>query len=127
MTPRDYNIEAYNAVMQEDGSYANKYGHRFWFNEDGEYHNESGPAIILKDESLTKFWYLNGSKHSFIDWCLETGQSGEDHLTPELRDTVKCKLEELKEVHALTKKLLDIAVLNLENYKSENNIKGFQT
>jgi hypothetical protein len=123
MAPRDYNIEAYHAVMQEDGSYVNKYGHMFWFNEDGEYHNESGPAIILKNESSTKFWYLNGSKYSFIGWCLETGQSGEDYLTPEIDNTVKCKLEELKEVHALTKRLLDIAALNLDNYKNESNIE----
>jgi hypothetical protein len=121
---RDYNIENYGAIWQTNGSFINDYGHVFWYNNEGELHNETGPAVILHDGMES--WYINGLRYSFVNWCLETGQSGESHLTPEMNNSVKSKLKELEEVRDLTKRLHDIAVLNLDNYKSENNIEGFQ-
>jgi hypothetical protein len=39
----------------------NKYGSRFWRNQDGQYHREDGPAIEGADGS--KEWYLNDQFH----------------------------------------------------------------
>ena len=36
-------------------------GNKFWYNEDGKYHREDGPAVIWNDGSKT--WYKNGLCH----------------------------------------------------------------
>lgn len=37
-----------------------EYGTIRWYNEEGQYHREDGPAIEWADGS--KFWYLNGQR-----------------------------------------------------------------
>jgi len=39
----------------------NEYGTICWFNEDGEFHREDGPAVEWADGS--KFWFINGQLH----------------------------------------------------------------
>lgn len=38
-----------------------KYGHRFWYNQDDQLHREDGPAIEYANG--TKEWWLNGQLH----------------------------------------------------------------
>lgn len=37
-----------------------KYGSELWFNDDGDYHREDGPAIKTP---FNNQWYLNGDRH----------------------------------------------------------------
>ena len=37
------------------------YGTQCWYNEQGELHNEHGPAVEYADG--TKYWYLNDKRH----------------------------------------------------------------
>jgi hypothetical protein len=36
-------------------------GNKWWYNSDGQFHQENGPAIITADGR--KYWYQNGKPH----------------------------------------------------------------
>ena len=68
---RDEFIERYGAVEQSDGSYVDKFAATSWFNEEGFYHREDGPAITYRLGYIQ--WYLHGDQyHSFNQWLEES-------------------------------------------------------
>ena len=71
---RDFDIDC-GAVEQADGSYLNKYGEITWYNEEGEWHREDGPAVIsiLNGEE----WRLNGEEYSFDAWLIKLNKTDE--------------------------------------------------
>ena len=76
---RDEFIERYGAVEQSDGSYVDKFAATSWFNEDGAYHREDGPAIIHVDTGVN--WCLNGLTYpSFDEWCIALNKTDEDKM-----------------------------------------------
>lgn len=78
-----------------------------WFNADGEYHRDDGPAIIWKDgsefwyqydrchningpaarwtESNSVSWHIDGMKISFEEWCKRTSRTSEEALFLKLK------------------------------------------
>lgn len=40
----------------------NKYGSKAWYDDQDQYHNDNGPAII--HSSGYKAWYVNGIRHN---------------------------------------------------------------
>jgi hypothetical protein len=66
---RDFNIEEFDSIEQPDGSYLDNDGDISWFNDDGEWHKEEGPALIYSNGDVE--WYLNGKIYSFADWLIE--------------------------------------------------------
>jgi hypothetical protein len=83
MSSRDYHIRECNAVEQSDGSYMNDLGSIIWFNTDGEYHNEDGPAFICSYGSM--YWYVNNGVYIFDQWCIKLNKSDEDKMMLRLR------------------------------------------
>jgi hypothetical protein len=80
---RDVDIEEFGAIEQSDGSYVHNDGDIVWYNEEGFYHREDGPAIIYLDGDI--YWYLNGEWYSFDDWCIELNKSDEVKMMLRLR------------------------------------------
>jgi hypothetical protein len=81
---RDYAIKNYEAVLQADGSYIDRYGDITWFNEAGKYHREDGPSIIYPDGSL--YWYINGHNYySFMSWFNDLHATDEAKLLLKLQ------------------------------------------
>jgi hypothetical protein len=48
--------------MSESICKVNKYGSRFWYNEEGKFHRIDGPAVEWSNG--IKFWFINGVKYS---------------------------------------------------------------
>jgi hypothetical protein len=69
---------ATDARLQPDGSYLDNEGDIIWYNKQGEWHNDDGPAIIKSDGQL--WWYLNDKEYSFINWIKRTPVSDEQKL-----------------------------------------------
>ena len=73
---REKLIERYGAIEQSDGSYADVFQDRRWFNDAGGLHREEGPACIYNDGSVN--WCLNGLTYpSFDEWCIELNKTDE--------------------------------------------------
>jgi hypothetical protein len=80
---RDYDIEYNGSVKQPDGSYMDGDGLVGWYNEEGQYHREDGPAFIFSDG--VSFWYLNGTPHSFKEYLRLTPISDENKMILKLQ------------------------------------------
>ena len=52
------------------------YGHRFYYNNAGEWHRENGPAII--SERGDKYWYQNNRLHRTDGPAVEYSYGGKD-------------------------------------------------
>jgi hypothetical protein len=72
---RDYDIDDYGAIEQSDGSYLDRTGVISWFNDDGEWHREEGPALIFTNGDVE--WYLNDTSYIFHKWCIELNKTDE--------------------------------------------------
>jgi flagellar basal body rod protein FlgG len=66
---RNNHINTFGAVQQPNGNYIDKHGDFTVFNEEGQLHNEEGPARIGTNGDLR--WYLNDEHYSFEEWCKE--------------------------------------------------------
>jgi hypothetical protein len=78
MISRDKDITLFAAKLQPDGSYINRYGHISWYNEEGQLHNEDGPAVIIYRGK--SYWYLHGISYSFDEWCIKVNKTDEQKL-----------------------------------------------
>jgi len=78
---KDHDYRA-GIVEQPDGSYKDDGDNIYWYNEDGEYHREDGPAVILPNDI---YWYINGYSYTFDWWCIESNKSDEDKMMLRLR------------------------------------------
>lgn len=72
-----------------------------WYNEDGQYHKEDGPAIVYSNGD--KFWYINGDLHredgpavKFINGYNRWWINGVEYTEHEYK--VKMRLKKLKEL-----------------------------
>tara|TARA_R110000851_G_scaffold13107_1_gene45057 strand:- start:275 stop:550 length:276 start_codon:yes stop_codon:yes gene_type:complete len=79
---RDRDLRLFGAVEQADGSYKTKSGRIKWFNKEGEYHREDGPAIIRQDGNPfgRVSWCLNDVTYEFDEWCIKLNISDEDAM-----------------------------------------------
>jgi hypothetical protein len=75
---KDYDVIVENAGRQPDGSYITSNGARVWYNEEGFYHREDGPACFYTDGSID--WAYNGSRYTFNEWCVAANISDEDKM-----------------------------------------------
>tara|TARA_R110002124_G_scaffold19674_1_gene78505 strand:+ start:1240 stop:1494 length:255 start_codon:yes stop_codon:yes gene_type:complete len=82
MSSRDYHIRKYAAVEQSDGSYLNKYGYVYWYNEAGDIHREDGPACIHYNDVE---WWLNDLVYGFDGWCIVLNKTDEQKMLLRLR------------------------------------------
>jgi hypothetical protein len=73
---RAYAIETFGAVEQPDGSWLHEGGNRVWYNDEGGYHREDGPAIIYANRDQFG-WSLNSDYHTFESWCIKLNKSDE--------------------------------------------------
>ena len=81
---REVLIERYGAIEQSDGSYADVFQDRRWFNDGGWLHRVDGPACIYNDGSVN--WCLNGLTYpSFDEWCIELNKTDEEKMMLRLR------------------------------------------
>jgi hypothetical protein len=78
MRNRDFDIEQYAAKEQSDGSYVDKDGCITWYNEEGEWHREDGPAIINNDGDVE--WMINGNEYKFADWLFKLNKTDEEKM-----------------------------------------------
>jgi hypothetical protein len=78
MSSRDQDIDFDDAIELADGSYINERGTIVWYNEEGCYHREDGPAVIYPDGDVE--WFIKGEWYSFDDWCIELNKSDEDKM-----------------------------------------------
>jgi hypothetical protein len=69
---------ATDARLQPDGSYLDNEGDIIWYNEEGAWHNDDGPAIIKSDGQL--WWYLNDKEYVFKKWLALTQASDETKM-----------------------------------------------
>jgi hypothetical protein len=81
-------------------------GTKRWFNSNGEYHRDDGPAVIYADGDKawyqhgvrhraddpaiigadgTEYWYLNDNCLSFDKWLYEVDMSDEDKVMMKLK------------------------------------------
>jgi len=67
----------YGAKRQSDGSYIDNAGTIFWYNSEGKYHRDDGPAVIM--DSIVS-WHLNGEWYSFKGWLKALPISDEDKM-----------------------------------------------
>jgi hypothetical protein len=74
---RDEDIRLYNAIEQSDG-YVDREGNITWYNEEGQFHREDGPACIYPNGDVE--WFIKGEWYSFDDWCIELNKSDEDKM-----------------------------------------------
>jgi hypothetical protein len=75
-TRRDNDINQYGTVEQSDGSYIDNRGNIVWYNEEGQYHREDGPAVIYAS-GRGSYWRLNNREYSFDEWCIKLNKSDE--------------------------------------------------
>jgi hypothetical protein len=81
---RDFYIKENGSVQQPDGSYlSTTNGARRWFNEEGYYHREDGPALLFADGR--RFWRINGIAMSFNQWLRALNISDEEKMLLRLR------------------------------------------
>jgi hypothetical protein len=70
-TMQEYNAEMYDEVCVSVSG--NRYRNRFdmitTYNDDGEVHNQHGPAIIWTNGDV--FWYLKDVPYTFDEWLIE--------------------------------------------------------
>ena len=71
---RDRDIVDFDAEEQSDGSYIDRDGDVYWYNEEGFYHREDGPAIKY-DGSGNVEWWLNGNYYFVDDWLIKLNKS----------------------------------------------------
>ena len=83
MSSRDYDIECNGAVLQSDGSYLHDDGSIMWYNEEGCYHREDGPAIILSFGRVE--WCLNSEAYEFAEWLFKLNKTDEQKMLLRLR------------------------------------------
>ena len=76
---RDFVINNRGAVEQSDGSYVDRSGTISWFNDDGEWHREEGPAVIYIYPDA-EVWWLNNIIYSFNDWLKLSTVSDEQKM-----------------------------------------------
>jgi hypothetical protein len=76
MSSRDFDIENDDAIELADGSYINEGGSIMWYNEEGFYHREDGPAIIHTGDWDVE-WCLNSEPYEFTEWIKLTPISDE--------------------------------------------------
>jgi hypothetical protein len=67
---RDFVIDHFGAYEQSDGSYLDDDGAITWYNEEGQYHREDGPALIYACNGVM-YWFINGANYTFADWLIE--------------------------------------------------------
>jgi hypothetical protein len=78
MSSRDHDIDFDDAIELADGSYINERGTIVWYNEEGFYHREDGPAVIYPDGEVE--WYLNSEPYEFAKWCTLVSITDEDAM-----------------------------------------------
>jgi len=66
-------------LLQSGGCYLGSNGGMFWYNKEGQYHREDGPAIINEDGAAA-LWCLNDKEYTFDDWCIELNKSDEEKM-----------------------------------------------
>jgi hypothetical protein len=74
---RDWAIKFLDAKQQPDKSWYSNDGTTSWFNDEGQYHREDGPAVIFSSGVV---WCLNGSYYTFNRWCTTVNISDEHKL-----------------------------------------------
>jgi hypothetical protein len=75
---RDRDIRLGTATLQPNGSYINQRGISTWYNHDGQRHNSTGPAVIWNNGNT--YWFLNGERYTFNEWCSELNITDEQKL-----------------------------------------------
>jgi len=75
---RDEDIRLFGAVEQSDGSYKDDGDNIYWYNEDGEYHREDGPACIFYNGELE--WWLDDHFYKFAEWLIKSPISDEEKM-----------------------------------------------
>ena len=84
----------------------NKYGTKKWFDSDGLWHREDGPAIEYADGK--NYWYRNGKRHQedgpaieglngYQSYWLEDMYYSEKEYWEKIKELKKCKLFKLKD------------------------------
>ena len=87
-------------------SVINKNGTKFWYNSDGNYHREDGPAI--EHAGGSKEWCKHGKYHredgpaieglnGYKSYWLEHINYSEEEYWEKIKELKKCKLFKLKE------------------------------
>jgi len=93
--PREKDILEFGAHFQTQGSYINEFGRItypcmkdeegcvLWYNMDGEYHREDGPAIIYTDDCE---YYLNGKEfYDINEWLSALNKTDEEKMLLKLQ------------------------------------------
>jgi hypothetical protein len=83
LSSRDHELLFFRIVLQSDGSYIDKFGGVAWFNEEGEWHREDGPACISPSGIVE--WFINGHLYSFAEWLIKSPVSDEVKMLLRLR------------------------------------------
>jgi hypothetical protein len=78
MSSRDYDIGNCGAMEQSDGSYVDSDGCITWYNKQGKWHCDHGPAVIYPDGDVS--WYLNDVYYQFAKWCTLVSITDEDAM-----------------------------------------------
>jgi hypothetical protein len=78
-SPRYIAINYLDALEQLDGSYKKpRTGVIQWFDDEGEFHCDVGPAIIYPNGNY--HWFVNGKRYLFNDWCKKLSKTDEEKM-----------------------------------------------
>jgi len=90
----------------------NKYGDKFWYDSDGKWHREDGPAI---EKSGSTFWYKHGRFHREGGPAIEHADGRTEFWLENVRYTHEHYLFRLKILESLNKcKLLKLKDKKIE-------------
>ena len=78
MDSRTYAINECVAILQPNGSYITNEDITVWFNNQGQYHREDGPAIIYKNNH--SLWFNHGEPLSFNNWLKQSKTTDKQKL-----------------------------------------------
>ena len=89
MNAREVYIIEFDAEEQSDGSYVDRSGDVYWYNEEGDIHREDGPAVVWEPPSAYAAsytaWWLDGKEFKFDEWIKLTPISDEQKMLLRLR------------------------------------------
>jgi len=83
MSSRDIHIKYYAAVEQPDGSYLLDNDIIAWYDDDGDYHREDGPAALFIDGRVR--WYVHGKRYQYDVWVTSLNISDELNMLLKLQ------------------------------------------
>ena len=89
-----------------DNPVIHEYGEKFWYDSNGKFHRDDGPAVIYADGDKawyqhgvrhraddpaiigadgTEYWYLNHTQLTFDEWIDKVNMSDEDKVMMKLQ------------------------------------------